>query len=332
MNVNLSVRAVPRLTSEALALIKHFEACFLEAYRDPVGVLTIGYGHTASVKRGMSITPQQAENLLMEDLSLAQADVLHNVKAPLNDNEFGALVSLVFNIGGSAFARSTLARKLNRGNLRAAAAEFERFIYGRVRGRRVILKGLALRRKAEREFFEAPPGTLVRNGKMVLAGRSIPVEHPSHDAGHSGLPEPSEDYEPLYPGSLSPGMEAGYAREPGKVSAGTLISVGAGAAAGAIPATNTPASQGFVEAVTHLWEQAGGPDIFPSETAWLRWLAGLRIGVVDFFREGSLTPLLNYASDFIRSHEALIIFAITVLLFFYRTGIGGIFTSRDRRA
>ena len=331
MNVNLSVLAVPRLTSEALALVKHFEGCFLEAYRDPVGVLTIGYGHTANVKRGMSITPQQAENLLMEDLSLAQADVLHNVKTPLNDNEFGALVSLAFNIGGSAFARSTLVRNLNKGK-RHAAAEFERFIYGRVRGRRVILKGLALRRKAEREFFEAPPGTLVRNGKMVLAGRSIPVEHPSHDAGHSGSPEPSEEYEPLYPGSLSPGMEAGYAREPGKVSAGTLVSVGAGAAAGAIPATNTPASQGFVEAVTHLWEQAGGPDIFPSETAWLRWLAGFRIGVVDFFREGSLMPLLNYASDFIRSHEALIIFAVTVLLFFYRTGIGGIFTSRDRRA
>jgi len=331
VNVNLSVHAVPRLTSEAIALIKHFEGCFLEAYRDPVGVLTIGYGHTTNVKRGMSITPQQAENLLMEDLSLAQADVLHNVKAPLNDNEFGALVSLAFNIGSSALARSTLVRKLNRGKRRAAAAEFERFVNGRVGGRRMILKGLVLRRKAEREFFEAPPGMLVRGGKMVLAGRTIPVEHPSHDAGHPGSPRPLADYEPHSPGSLSPGMDAGYTAGRGKVSAATLVSVGAGAAAGAIPATHSPASQGFVDAVTHLWEQAGGPDVFPSETDWLRWLEGLRIGVVDLFKEGSLTPLLDYASDFIRSHEALIIFGITMLMFFYRSWAGGILVSRKER-
>ena len=329
--MNLSVHAVPRLTPEAIALIKHFEGCFLEAYRDPVGVLTIGYGHTANVKRGMSITPQQAENLLAEDLSLSQADVLHNVNAPLNDNEFGALVSLAFNIGGPAFAGSTLVRKLNKGKPRAAAGGFDRFVYGRVRGRRVILKGLVLRRRAEREFFEAPPGTLVHNGKMVLAGRTIAVAHPSHDAGPSASSELLEEFEPLALGSLSPGRDAGYVWTPGKVSAGTLVSVGAGAAAGAIPATNTPASQGLVEAVTHLWQQMGGPDIFPSETAWLRWFEGFRIGFIDLFREGSLAPLLNYASDFIRSHEALIIFVATVVLFFYRTGAGGIFASREER-
>ena len=194
MNIASPHYAPPRLSSEAIALVKHFEGCFLDAYRDPVGVVTIGYGHTGHIRRGMSITPQEAEDLLMEDLDIAAADVRHDLKVPLNDNEFGALVSLAFNIGGSAFKHSTLLDKLNRGDRRRAAEQFCRFVNGHVGGRRVKLKGLMLRREAEREMFLAPVGQLVRDGKMVLAGRTIPVDHPTYDLAYAGPPQPPQHH------------------------------------------------------------------------------------------------------------------------------------------
>ena len=123
---------------------------------------------------------------------------------------------------------------------------------------------------------------------------------------------------------------SGAARERARVSATTLTSVGAGAALGAIPATDTPASHGFVETVTHLWEQAGGTQVFPAESDWLRWLDAFRIGISKVFTEGALTPLLDYAADFLRSHEAMMILVITALLFLFRAGVGGIFSSRER--
>lgn len=100
-----SYPATPQLTPECLALIKHFEGCRLNAYHDAVGVPTIGYGHTGGVRRGVSITPQEADDLLRMDLDGAQADVLRCVKVPLNDNEYAALVSLAFNISRSRSTR-----------------------------------------------------------------------------------------------------------------------------------------------------------------------------------------------------------------------------------
>src|SRR5581483_5984624 len=132
-------------------MIKHFETLRLDAYLDPVGVPTIGYGHTGGVRLGMSITPAQAEEFLRQDLNSAQADVLRNVKVPLNENEYGALVSLVFNIGGPAFSRSRCLALLNKGDRGGAADEFRRFVRGHIGGRAVTLRGLQLRREAERE-------------------------------------------------------------------------------------------------------------------------------------------------------------------------------------
>jgi lysozyme len=339
VNLPPSTYAPPRLTPETVALVKHFEGCFLEAYRDPVGVLTIGYGHTTGVKRGMSVTADEAENLLMEDLDVAQADVRHYVKVALNDNEFGALVSLAFNIGESTFSHSTLVRKLNKGDRSGAAREFERFVKGHIHGRRVTLKGLVIRRKVERAFFEAPVGMLVRDGRMVLAGRIIPVEHASYDVAHMGPPLPPQHHNPSYP--AYPLADTGEAdaergtkvrRAERRIARAALISVGAGAAAGAIPATNTPAARSLVETITQIWQEAGGPNTFPAETSWLRWVEAFRSSLSDIFKEGALTPFLNYAGQFIRSHEALIVFAVTVFVFLLRSGLGGLLTHHDREA
>ncbi|MDE6145883.1 MAG: lysozyme, partial [Muribaculaceae bacterium] len=83
-------------------LIKQFEGFRSKAYRCPAGVWTIGYGHTAGVTPGMTVSVEEAERLLREDLS----PVLDSLPSGLNRNRTAALASLVFNIGIGAFRRS----------------------------------------------------------------------------------------------------------------------------------------------------------------------------------------------------------------------------------
>lgn len=342
MNIASPHYAPPRLSSEAIALVKHFEGCFLEAYRDPVGVVTIGYGHTTHVRRGMSITPQEAEDLLMEDLDIAAADVRHDLKVPLNDNEFGALVSLAFNIGGSAFKHSTLLDKLNSGDRRRAAEQFCRFVNGHVGGRRVTLKGLMLRREAEREMFLAPVGQLVRDGRMVLAGRTIPVDHPTYDLAYAGPPQPPQRHS----GPANPYLVAASAEvdpEPLSVAAGvagserrrmtrkTLATIGAGAALGAIPATDTPAAHSLMQVLGDVWDKAGGAHVIPGGTAWMRWIDAFASGTARIIHQGELKPLLDYAVSFIHSNEAVIVFIVTVALVVIRAGGGSFLFDRGSR-
>lgn len=123
------------------------------AYFDPVRIPTIGFGHirtvTASDVDVKSITRREAEQLLREDLGKAEAAVSDLVKVQLNDNQFSALVSFVFNLGAGAFGQSTLLKRLNEGKYEEAANQFPR--WDKAGGRR--LPGLARRRKAERELF-----------------------------------------------------------------------------------------------------------------------------------------------------------------------------------
>ena len=117
-------------TSQAgIDLIKSFENCELTAYQDVAGVWTIGYGHTAGVYAGMTITQAQAEEFLRSDLKTAENAVNGKVTYPLTQNMFDALVSLTFNIGSGNFGSSTLLKKLNQGDINGAANEFDRWIY-----------------------------------------------------------------------------------------------------------------------------------------------------------------------------------------------------------
>jgi lysozyme len=84
----------------SLKLIKEFEGFRPKPYRCPAGVLTIGYGHTGpDVKPGMLLTEKRGEELLVADIKEAEAYIKAKVFAKLNDNQYGALVSLVFNVG-----------------------------------------------------------------------------------------------------------------------------------------------------------------------------------------------------------------------------------------
>lgn len=134
-----------------IELIKKAEGLSLDAYLCPAGIPTIGYGHTGKdVKLGMTCTQQQADEWLMEDFESACRDVKAAVKVPLTDNQLDALGSFVFNLGINRISQSTLLKKLNAGDYQGAAQEFDRWVFAG----KVKLKGLVIRRAAERKLFE----------------------------------------------------------------------------------------------------------------------------------------------------------------------------------
>lgn len=142
-----------QVSPTAVELVKQFEGLRLVAYIDAAGIWTIGYGHTDGVGTGQGkITEVQANAWLQDDLRRAGARVSQLVTWPINQNQFDALVSFVFNVGPTAFAGSTLLRKLNGGDMEGAASEFERWRYAGGR----VLPGLLRRRIAERTLFTKP--------------------------------------------------------------------------------------------------------------------------------------------------------------------------------
>ena len=143
---------------EAVNLVKHFEGLYLTAYKCPAGVWTIGYGHTAGVKEGQTITADQADAFLQADLTAAAAQVDKLVKVPLTPQQRGALASFVFNLGSGSLQSSTLLRLLNQGDYAGAAGQFGRWVYATVNGVKTQLPGLVKRRAAEEELFEGAAG------------------------------------------------------------------------------------------------------------------------------------------------------------------------------
>ncbi|ODV00523.1 MAG: glycoside hydrolase family 24 [Rubrivivax sp. SCN 70-15] len=166
------------IPDDAVELIKSFEGIpdgdprtvNIDPYLDPVGIWTIGWGHAipapgggwlrgaanAATARALypgGITKAQAELLLRGDLVDTGRDVQRLVKVPLDDDQFGALVSFTFNLGAGSLGQSTLLRKLNAGDLAGAADQFLAWNKGRVNGQLVVLPGLARRRTAERALF-----------------------------------------------------------------------------------------------------------------------------------------------------------------------------------
>ena len=134
--------------------IKGHEGLRLVAYLDSVGVWTIGYGDTGpGVVKGLVITKAQAEERLRKRLVEFEGHVNRAVKVRLTQNQFDALVSLVYNIGPTNFNNSTLLRKLNAGDYVGAADQFLVWNKGRVDGKLVVIDGLTNRRKAERQLF-----------------------------------------------------------------------------------------------------------------------------------------------------------------------------------
>ena len=143
-----------RKTNQAgVDLIKHFEGFQSEAYRDPIGVITVGYGHTNATfphaVMGMVITESQAQEYLINDLNVTEQGVESLVKVPLTDNQFSSLVSFAFNLGLGNLKNSTLLKLLNSGDYIGARNQFVN--WDKAGGK--ILNGLLARRRAEADLF-----------------------------------------------------------------------------------------------------------------------------------------------------------------------------------
>lgn len=139
-----------KISQKGIDLIKSFEGLELKAYIDSVGVTTIGYGSTGThVSIGMTITKEQAEQLLKKDFERFEKGVSDLVKVPLNQNQFDALVSFSFNLGLGNLKSSALLKKLNASDYIGASKEFERWN----RAGNKVLAGLTRRRIAERDLF-----------------------------------------------------------------------------------------------------------------------------------------------------------------------------------
>ena len=144
-------------------LIKEFEGLKLTAYTCPAGKPTIGWGHTktvnaADVQTRRTITLEQAEKLLMQDLHEFRVGVLELLKREANQHQFDAFVSLAFNIGLAAFARSTALRRHNEGRFDEAAAAIEMWnkITNPATGKKEVSRGLVRRRAAEKALYLLP--------------------------------------------------------------------------------------------------------------------------------------------------------------------------------
>lgn len=141
------------LSAEGLALLQRFESLRLRAYKDQGGKDTIGWGHLMLPGEPRKISRAEADRLLRVDVGRAQKAVQELVTVPLWQSEFDALVSFVYNVGVTAFRKSTMLRKLKALDYREASYEFGRWVF--VNG--IKSKGLINRRNAERALFNKVP-------------------------------------------------------------------------------------------------------------------------------------------------------------------------------
>jgi len=140
-------------SKRTIELIRDWEGERLKAYKCPAGVWTIGVGHTKTAKAGMTITREESERLLINDLIEFENGVKRLVKVALTQNQFDALVSLAFNIGIGNLASSRLLKFVNLKQFGEAGSAFLSWNKARVNGKLVPLAGLTRRRNAERQLF-----------------------------------------------------------------------------------------------------------------------------------------------------------------------------------
>jgi lysozyme len=114
-----------KMSTRGREALKAREGLRLKAYRDSVGVWTIGVGHTAAAGKpipmpGLTITAKEADEILTRDLGLYERAIDGALKVPVTQNQYDALVSICFNVGPK-FANSTTIKRLNAGDVQGAA-------------------------------------------------------------------------------------------------------------------------------------------------------------------------------------------------------------------
>ena len=143
-----------KISEEGKALIKSFEGCKLESYLCSAGVPTIAWGKTQGVEMGMTCTQEQADQWFDEEIVEYEDYVNELVTAPLEQYQFDALCSWVYNLGPANLQASSLLRELNQGNYDRVPAEIKKWCKATVNGEKVVLPGLERRRTAESMLFQ----------------------------------------------------------------------------------------------------------------------------------------------------------------------------------
>jgi lysozyme len=144
------------INEAGLKLLVASEGCRLTAYPDPGtggAPWTIGFGATGpEIKEGVTWTQDQCNKRLLQDLARFEKGVDELVKYPVSSNQFSACVVFAYNVGLQAFAKSTMLRLMNQGDLAGAAKQFG--LWTRAAGR--TMPGLVVRRQAELNLFRKP--------------------------------------------------------------------------------------------------------------------------------------------------------------------------------
>ena len=176
-----------QVSRAAVDLIKRFEGYRMKAAQLPDGRWTIGYGHTLTARGGATVSEKDAEALLLYDLISVAHAVNEQTYAPLNQNQFDALVCFAFNIGVDNFMRSGVLRRINEGSLLQAACAMEMWRKADFEGERIVIDALVRRRAAEKTLFLTPtdghwvaaPSPILRPKVDYDAGCAVPKQTPT---------------------------------------------------------------------------------------------------------------------------------------------------------
>jgi len=153
-----------KISEKGIELLKHFESYEMKAYTCPAGVWTIGFGFTRvnsiKVKNGDIMTLEEADKELIKQLRIYENVVKKAIMIKkINQNQYDALVSLCYNIGGSSFRRSDIVKLVNSRNFIGACRIFN--LWSSAAKKRS--KGLLRRRISERNLFCSWPDPIVKN-------------------------------------------------------------------------------------------------------------------------------------------------------------------------
>jgi lysozyme len=164
-----------KINQATIDLVKKWEGFKSKAYICPAGVLTVGYGTTnragipgVNITRDTVVTEAEASHWLQLGLEKFSDNIKLFISAPINENEFGAFLSLAYNIGPTAFRGSSALRHFNNGDKAKAAESIKLWNKATINGKRQVLQGLVNRREEEVALFLAPV--------KVVKSRSNPIQ------------------------------------------------------------------------------------------------------------------------------------------------------------
>ena len=141
------------ISRSGLDLIESFEGFRAKAARLNGGKYTIGFGHTMTVRDGMVVNREQAEELLKWDIGPIQDFIRQNALTTLTQNQFDALISFAFNIGLDNFRNSDVLRHLNQGEPICAAIAMNAWRRSNINGQHIVVDALVRRRALETAMF-----------------------------------------------------------------------------------------------------------------------------------------------------------------------------------